>query len=116
MRLPDGRTVTREIARPPDAAAVVPVDGDHVYLIRQYRPAVQRIVYEIPAGIIDRGEAPAATARRECAEEIGLHPRRLSPLLAYFPSVGFSTGEAELAEALAEAIGENQLRVTNEEL
>jgi ADP-ribose pyrophosphatase len=96
VRLPDGRTATREIARPPDAAAVVALDGGHVYLIRQYRPAVGRIVYEIPAGLISPGEAPAATARRECAEEIGLRPRRLSRLLAYYPSVGFSTGRIHL--------------------
>jgi len=96
MRLPDGRTMTREIARPPDAAAVVPVDGEHVYLIRQYRPAVQHVVYEIPAGIIDPGESPAVTARRECAEEIGLRPRRLTRLVTYFPSVGFSTGRIHL--------------------
>ena len=63
--LPDGRQTIRDIVRPPDAVAIVPIDDDgRIYLVRQYRPAIQRAIYEIPAGIIDHGERPAATARR----------------------------------------------------
>ncbi len=95
--LPDGRQALRDIVRPPDAVAIVPIDDDgRIYLVRQYRPAIRRAIFEIPAGIIDHGERPATTARRECEEEIGLRPRRLTKLSTFYSSVGFSTGSIEL--------------------
>ena len=39
--------------------------------MRQYRPAVERYTLELPSGIIDPGEAPVETARRELLEETG---------------------------------------------
>ena len=95
--LPDGRRALRDIVRPPDAVAIVPIDDDGlIYLVRQYRSAIRRAIYEIPAGIIDQGERPAATARRECEEEIGLRPRRLIRLCTFYSAVGFSTGSIRL--------------------
>ncbi|MBI2903500.1 MAG: NUDIX hydrolase [Candidatus Methylomirabilis oxyfera] len=95
--LPDGRKAIRDIVRPPDAVAIVPIDEDgRIYLVRQYRLAIRRAIYEIPAGIIDRGERPAATARRECEEEIGLRPRKLTRLCTFYSAVGFSTGSIQL--------------------
>ena len=95
--LPDGRRAIRDIVRPPDAVAVVPIDEDGlIYLVRQYRSAIRRAIYEIPAGIIDEGERPATTARRECEEEIGLRPRRLIKLCKFYSAVGFSTGSIQL--------------------
>ena len=46
----------------------------HIVLIRQYRYAVNRWLWELPAGSVDPGEEPEAAARRECHEEIGLVP------------------------------------------
>lgn len=95
--LPDGRTALRDIVRPPDAVAIVPIDENGlIYLVRQYRPAIRRAIYEIPAGIIDQGERPATTARRECEEEIGLRPRKLIKLCTFYSAVGFSTGSIHL--------------------
>lgn len=95
--LPDGRQAIRDIVRPPDAVAVVPIDNaGQIYLVLQYRPAIQRAIYEIPAGIIDHGERPATTARRECEEEIGFRPQRLLKLCTFYSAVGFSTGSIQL--------------------
>lgn len=95
--LPDGRQAIRDIVRPPNAVAIVPIDDDgRIHLVRQYRPAIQRAIYEIPAGIIDHGERPVTTARRECEEEIGLRPRRLLKLCTFYSAVGFSTGSIQL--------------------
>jgi ADP-ribose pyrophosphatase len=97
VRLPDGREATREVVVPPNAVGVLPVtDTGTVYLVRQYRTAIERPILEIPAGILEPGEDPAQTARRECAEEIGLAPSRLDPLFGYYHSVGFSTGRIEV--------------------
>ena len=95
--LPDGRQAIRDIVRPPNAVAIVPIDDDgRIHLVRQYRPAIQQAIYEIPAGIIDHGERPVTTARRECEEEIGLRPRRLLKLCTFYSAVGFSTGSIQL--------------------
>lgn len=97
VRLPDGREGRREIIVPPDAVGVLPITPTGVvYLVRQYRTALQRAILEIPAGILEPGEEPAATARRECGEEIGLSPARLDPLFSYYHSVGFSTGQIQV--------------------
>ena len=93
VRLPDGNTTTRDIVQPPDAVAVVPLDGvGNIYLVRQHRPAIGRILYELPAGIIDHGESPLRTARRECEEEIGMRPKRFKKLCTAYHATGFSTG------------------------
>lgn len=93
VRLPDGKTAIRDIVQPPDAVAVVPLDGaGNIYLVRQYRPAIGRVLYELPAGIIDHGESPIRTARRECEEEIGMRPKRLKKLCTAYHATGFSTG------------------------
>ncbi|MFZ5877375.1 MAG: NUDIX hydrolase [Nitrospirota bacterium] len=97
VRLPDGREARREIVVPPNAVGVLPITDDGtVYLVRQYRTALERAILEIPAGILEPGEDPEQTARRECGEEIGLSPARLDPLVGYYHSVGFSTGRIEV--------------------
>jgi ADP-ribose pyrophosphatase len=97
VRLPDGRDARREIVVPPNAVGVLPMTDDGtVYLVRQYRTALERAILEIPAGILEPGEDADQTARRECGEEIGLSPARLDPLVGYYHSVGFSTGRIEV--------------------
>ncbi len=88
---PEGETIERDIVRHPGAVAVVPIDGDHVLLVRQYRAAVGREVLEIPAGKLDvDGEAPEVAAVRELEEEVGMTTPRLIHLSSFFNSVGFS--------------------------
>jgi len=71
-RRPDGTIVTREVMDHPGAVVMVPVDGDHVLMVRQPREAVQEYTLELPAGKLDHpGEAPLDCARRELAEEVG---------------------------------------------
>jgi 8-oxo-dGTP pyrophosphatase MutT (NUDIX family) len=62
-----------------------------VHLMRQYRAAVGAPLLELPAGKRDvPGEDPAETARRECVEEVGLLPRRLTLLHEAYTSPGFT--------------------------
>src|SRR5437879_5125316 len=69
---PDGSTRMREIVEHAPGAAVVAVDRDgQVLLVRQPRPAVGAHVLELPAGLVDPGEQPIDTARRELEEETG---------------------------------------------
>lgn len=109
-RYADGKTAGREIVRTSGAAAIVAVDDDQVWLVRQPREAVDDPdSLELPAGRIDPGEGALETARRELAEEIGLTAERWTPLKAYRSSVGFTDEVVHLflAEGLREADGEH---------
>jgi len=97
VRLPDGKQARREYVRHPGATAMVPMlDERTVVLVRQYRYPVGRHFYEIPAGKIDPGEAPEATARRELREECGYEAADWRHLTTLHPCIGYSDERIEL--------------------
>ncbi|HEY8674408.1 MAG TPA: NUDIX hydrolase [Candidatus Dormibacteraeota bacterium] len=72
VRLPGGRQAGREVVEHVGAVTVVATDDhDRVVLVRQWRHATGRALWELPAGTREAGEDPAATARRELTEETG---------------------------------------------
>ncbi len=80
----------REIVEHPGAVAIVAVDREgRVTLVRQLREAARAHLVELPAGTIDPGEEPLATARRELAEETGLAGGEWRELAAFWTSPGF---------------------------
>jgi len=90
VRLPHGREVTLDIIRHPPSVVLLPMpDPDHIVLIRQYRYALDRWIWELPAGSVDPGESPEAAASRECHEEIGKVPRAITRLGAFYPTPGY---------------------------
>lgn len=90
IRLPNGRRAYREYVDHPGAAAVVPVLGGDVVLVRQYRHPVGETTYEIPAGKLSGSESPSRCIRRELEEETGYSAGRLRRLLAFWPAPAFS--------------------------
>jgi len=88
---PDGAAFTRDVVRHPGAVAVVAVtDGGSVVLVRQFRPAINQWVLEIPAGTRDVEDEPIEdTARRELAEEAGYAAGRLDRLVRCVITPGF---------------------------
>jgi ADP-ribose pyrophosphatase len=94
VRMPNGREVMVDVVRHPPSVVLVPVpQPGHVILIRQFRYAVRRSLWELPAGSVDGGETPEAAARRECHEEIGLVPDTLVRLAALYPTPGYCDEE-----------------------
>jgi len=90
-----------EVVRHPGAAAVLPVtsEGD-VLLVRQFRPAIRRVLTEIPAGILDvDGEDPLDCAARELFEETGYRHRSIEFLGGIYTSAGFVDEYIHLFEA-----------------
>ncbi|HLT97110.1 MAG TPA: NUDIX hydrolase [Acidimicrobiia bacterium] len=91
LRSDSGEEVVRDVVRHPGGVAVLPVDGDRVWLIRQHRVALGGVIDEIPAGKLDvEGEDPAEAARRELREEIGATAGRLEHLATMAPSPGYT--------------------------
>jgi 8-oxo-dGTP pyrophosphatase MutT (NUDIX family) len=70
-----------------DWAQIVPVTAEgQIVLVRQYRHGAQRVTLEMPAGMVDEGEDPAAAALRECLEETGYRARAAVPLGSVNPN------------------------------
>jgi ADP-ribose pyrophosphatase len=89
VELPSG-TKDYVVVHPGGAVAILPVDGDEVVLIRQYRAAIDAWILEAPAGTLEEGEAPEACAARELIEETGLSASELVYLGAVYTTPGFS--------------------------
>lgn len=87
-----------EVVRHASAVAVLALQGGLVLGVRQQRPAIARETWEMPAGLIDPGEAPEAAAERELREETQLTGtfRHVSRM---FASPGFTDEEVHLFEA-----------------
>lgn len=91
VRLPNGHEATREVVAHPGAVAVVPVTAaGEVVLVRQYRYPIAQELLEVPAGKLDKGEAPEACARRELEEETGYRAGRLEHLASFYTAPGFT--------------------------
>lgn len=72
---PDGRIIEPYyVVELPNWANIFVVTSDEkIVLVRQYRYPVDQVTYELPGGVIDRGEDPKAAAIREMKEETGYH-------------------------------------------
>jgi ADP-ribose pyrophosphatase len=92
VQAPDGKVRRIEIVDHPGAVTIVPVDAEgRLHFVRQYRHSSLEVLLELPAGTLDPGEDPAACARRECREEIGMAPAEIMRLGGFFLAPGYST-------------------------
>lgn len=135
VELPNGKRSLREVADHPGGVAIVALDrDDNVLTVKQYRYAFSRVLEEIPAGKLERGEDPRAAALRELKEETGAEPERFTALgelivspgaygevLHLYLAEGLTTGEAapdedEFLELIRTPFDEMVRRVMDGEL
>ena len=97
VTLPDGGTAIREYIVHPGAVLIVPVLADGMLVVeRQHRYPLNRVFVEFPAGKVDPGETPLATAQRELREEAGYAASIWNRLGLIHPVVSYSTEAIEL--------------------
>ena len=92
--LPNGREAELAIVRHRQSVVLIPIrDDGQVVMIRQYRHALGRDIWELPAGNVDDGESADAAAARECEEEIGQVPMKVERLGSFYPTPGYCDEE-----------------------
>ena len=91
VELPNGRISSREIVRHGEAVAILPIDQDgNLLLVEQFRKPIDKVILEIPAGLVEPGEEPAEAAARELEEECGVVAGKLEFVVKYYTTPGFS--------------------------
>ncbi|MBQ7942427.1 MAG: NUDIX hydrolase [Lachnospiraceae bacterium] len=92
-RKKDLKTIEELQGEAPDAVVVIATDesGERILLNKEYRMAVGNWVYNFPAGLIDEGESPQESAKREVWEETGLELYEIDDFIGIsYSAVGFS--------------------------
>lgn len=119
VRMPSNDWAERDVVEHPGAVAVLALDeAERVLMIRQYRHPVERLLWEIPAGLRDvPGEDLLVTAQREFLEEAGYEASQWHVLVDYFTSPGFSTERLRiyLARGVKEVPEEERTYVREDE-
>jgi len=95
-----GGEMDAEIVRHPGSVVLIPLtDRGEIILVRQYRHAIGRDAWELPAGTLKPNEEPEKAARRECHEEIGLVPSTVEMLGTFYPTPGYCDEEMNFYKA-----------------
>lgn len=89
VELPDGSLSEREIIHHSGGAAVLLIKDGAVLLVKQFRYAYGKVIYEIPAGKLNKGEDSLIAAARELEEETG-YRAKLVRMFDLYPSPGYT--------------------------
>lgn len=81
----------REIVDHQKGVGIIAFDDEgKLWMVKQYRKAIDKVTLEIPAGLVESNELPIETAKRELQEEIGYFPENISYLFDMHASPGFT--------------------------
>lgn len=90
IREEGGAKALREVVRHRGSVAALPVDDEgRLVLVRQYRHPIGQTLWEVPAGLLEKGESPEQAVRREIEEEVGRRAGDLERLAVIHPTPGF---------------------------
>lgn len=106
-QLPNGKEHAYDLIKHHGAVTILPLDDQgRIWFVRQYRIGAQQMLLELPAGLLEEGETPEASAYREVQEEVGMAAGTLQRLGEFFMVPGYSTEKlvAFLATGLSESV------------
>ncbi len=91
VRLPDGRERAYDLVEHGDSITILPVDAQgNIYFVTQHRIGSGSTLLELPAGVLDPGESPLTSAKREIREEIGMAASEMIPLGGFYLAPGYT--------------------------
>jgi ADP-ribose pyrophosphatase len=91
VRLPNGREREYDLVEHGDSVSVVPVDNrGNILFVSQHRLGSGGDLLELPAGVLDPGESPLASAQRELREETGMAAREIKELGGFYLAPGYT--------------------------
>lgn len=96
VRLVNGHTATRLYFDHRGASGVLPIEGNYVYLVQQYRYPIGKVTLEIPAGKREKGQTFLTCARAELKQETGMHAKSMKHVMMFNPSNAFSNEDLHL--------------------
>ncbi len=96
VRLVNGHKATRLYLNHQGASAVLPIEGDNVYLVQQFRYPVGRVTLELPAGKREKGQTYLTCARAELKQETGMCAKSLKHVMMFNPTNAFSNEQLHL--------------------
>ncbi len=100
VELPNGKVATREIVLHDAACGILALDDQgRALFVKQFRKAIDRSIYEIPAGLIDPGEKAIEAAQRELLEETAYGAGHWEKIAEFYTSAGFSNEYMTIFEA-----------------
>jgi len=92
VELPNGKFLDATIFELSSWANILALTKDHeVVLIKQYRHGVQKVLWEIPGGVVEDGEDPLEGVKRELLEETGYSAAEFIQVGALYPNPAFQT-------------------------
>ena len=100
----------RELVEVGGAVGIVAITDDNkVVLVKQFRKPIEKPIFEIPAGKLEKNESPKECAERELKEETGYSAKNLKLIHKFFTSAGFSNEIMFVYLATGLTPGENNL-------
>ena len=113
VELPDRKYSKREIIEHSNAVAIVPIKDNKIFFVKQYRKAIEQVLLEIPAGLLEVNESPKEGALREVQEEIGYASDSMEFLFNSYSSPGFT--DEKTTYFLAQNLYESKLVADDDE-
>nr|WP_086938816.1 NUDIX hydrolase [Thaumasiovibrio occultus] len=94
---PDNQERHHTYVAHPGAAVIAAVDDNqNILVLRQFRPAINQWILELPAGTREAGEDMLLCAQRELIEETGFSAQQWQNIGHYYPAPGFCNERLEL--------------------
>lgn len=107
VKLINGSTSSRLYFDHRGASGILPVEGEFIYLVQQYRYPVKKVTWEIPAGKREKGQTFLTCAKAELKQETGFSAKKLKEVMWFHPSNAFSNEELHLFVARELTRGKN---------